>query len=169
MTPKHINIGAPAAEIIGLPDDVDRGAMFAQEHGARRCSSFSRTAKLWLRGKECAYCHAPADEAHHIFPFWLFGSLEMDDRFWLPVCRRGEDHHLRYAHLGSFGRFDILAREHAHIIKHHPEILGDKEAEAIFATCVRLSGWFTKMVRSAERSPRAAKRVEEFLREVTGT
>jgi hypothetical protein len=135
------------ADILALPPDVDRGAMFASHVGARRNSRFAGEAKLWLRGKECAYCEAPADEAHHIYPFWLFPSLEMNADFWLPVCRRGEDHHVHAAHLGSFERFDFLAREHA--------------AEFKFAR--RMSGMFVKLARNAERSPKSRKELDAML------
>ncbi len=147
---KHPNLGALMADILALPPDVDRGAMFAAHVGARRNSRFARDAKLWLKGKPCAYCDAPADEAHHIYPFWLFPSLEMDDRFWLPVCRRGEDHHVHLAHLGSFERFDVLAREHA----------------AIFKFSRRMSGLVVHLVRHAERSPRSKRELDAMLAEL---
>jgi hypothetical protein len=138
------------ADILALPPDVDRGAMFAAGVGARRNPRFVRLAKLWLHGRQCAYCDAPADEAHHLYPFWWFPSLEMDERFWLPVCRRGEDHHLHLAHLGSFERFDVLAREHA----------------AIFKFARRMSAMTTKLVQQAERRPKARAQLEALLAEL---
>jgi hypothetical protein len=144
---KHVNLGAAMADILGLPPDVDRGAMFAAAIGARRNSRFLPRAKIYLKGKTCAYCDAPADEAHHIYPYWWFPSLEMDERFWLPVCRRGEDHHLHLAHLGSFERFDVLAREHA----------------GIFKFCRRMSQDLVHLVRDAERRPKSRKELETML------
>lgn len=152
MGESHLNIGAPMADLVGLPLDIDRGAMFAAQVNARRNSKFAETAKLWLKGKECAYCFEKADEAHHIFPFWMFPSIEMDERFWLPVCRSGADHHLHLAHLGCFSRFDILAREHA----------------AIFKTCMRFSGGFAKLMRLAEKDQSIKTSVEEILESLTG-
>ncbi len=147
---KHLNLGAAMADILGLPPDVDRGAMFAAHVGARRNSRFLPAAKLFLDGEQCAYCEAPADEAHHLFPFWWFPSLEMDERFWLPVCRKNEDHHLHLAHLGSFERFDVLAREHA----------------AIFKFCRRMSGMTVRMVRDAEHNPKSRKQLAAMLAEL---
>jgi hypothetical protein len=149
---KHVNLGAVMADVLKLPEDVDREGMFAAAIGARRNSRFSRVAKLWLKGKECAYCERKADEAHHIYPFWLFPSLEMDDRFWLPVCRTGEDHHVHQAHLGSFERFDVLAKEHA----------------AIFKFCRRQSEMFVKLVKAAEKSPKARRELNQMLAELAG-
>ena len=149
---KHLNLGSVMADVLKLPPDVDRGAMFASAIGARRNSRFSREGKLFLKGQECAYCERKAEEAHHLFPFWLFPSLEMDHRFWLPVCRSGEDHHVHLAHLGSFERFDVLAREHA----------------AIFKFCRRMSGMVVKMVKNAEKSPRSRHELELMLQELAG-
>jgi hypothetical protein len=148
----HASLGAVMADILAMPADVDRGAMFAAAVGARRNSRFPRAARLWLREKQCAYCEAKADEAHHLYPFWLFPSLEMDSRFWLPVCRRGEDHHLHLAHLGSFERFDFLAREHAAILK----------------LSRRMSGIAVRLAGRARRSPRARVALDGLLAELTG-
>jgi hypothetical protein len=136
------------AEVLGLPADADRGAHFGAAVGARRNSRFSRLAKEWLKGKRCAYCDAPADEAHHIFPFWEFPWLEMDQRYWLPVCRRGEDHHLHAAHLGSFERYDPLAAPHA----------------AVFKFDRHLAGLFSELAAQARRSPKAARKLAELLK-----
>jgi hypothetical protein len=146
----HPNLGAAMAEILALPPDVDRGAMFAAAVGARRNSRFLSKAKLWLKGKQCAYCDAPADEAHHLFPFWLFPSLEMNEDFWLPVCRRNEDHHLHLAHLGSFERFDVLAVQHA----------------AIFKFDRRMSTMFVRLVKDAQRRPKHRRELEAMLAEL---
>lgn len=146
------NLGAVMADVLGMPADVDRGAMYAAAVGARRDSRFAREARIFIKGVECAYCERPADEAHHMFPFWLFPSLEMDERFWLPVCRRGEDHHVHQAHLGSFERFDVLAREHA----------------AIFKFCRRMSGMVVRMARNVRRSPRSRRELETMLQELAG-
>jgi len=147
---KHLNLGAVMADVLKLPEDVDRETMFAAAIGARRKSRFASAAKKWLKGKECAYCSAKAEEAHHIFPFWWFPSLEMDSRFWLPCCRMGANHHLHLAHLGSFERFDVLAREHA----------------AIFKFCTRMSGMIVSLTRSAERHPTTRKKLERLLKEL---
>jgi hypothetical protein len=147
MADKHPNLGAVMADILGLPSSVDRGAMFGAAIGARRNSRFAREAKLWLRGKQCAYCEARADEAHHIFPYWLFPSLEMDPAYWLPVCRRNEDHHLHAAHLGSFERFDVLAIQHA----------------AVFKFARRLSGMFVDLVRWSEKNPKSQRDLRRML------
>ncbi len=144
----HANLGAAMADVLGLPPEVDRGAMFGAAVGQRRNPRFAREAKLWLGGKECAYCERPAEEAHHIFPYWLFPSLEMDPRFWLPVCRTGEDHHLHAAHLGSFERFDVLAVPHA----------------AVFKFARRLSGLFVDLVHWSEGSPRSQRDLKRMLR-----
>ncbi len=144
---KRLNLGAEMADILGLPADVDRGAMYAAAIGARRDPHFAPAATLYLKGKQCAYCEAPADEAHHLFPFWLFPSLEMDQRFWLPVCRRGQDHHLHLAHLGDFELFDVLAREHA----------------AIFKFSRRMSRMVVRMTRQAEKRPKTRLELEQML------
>jgi hypothetical protein len=140
MQGRHANLGAAMADILALPPAV----------GARRNSRFAAEAKRWLRGRQCAYCQAPADEAHHLYPFWWFPSLEMDKRFWLPVCRRGEDHHLHLAHLGSFERFDVLAREHA----------------AIFKFCRRMSGMVVKLVQQVEKKPKSRRELQAMLAEL---
>jgi hypothetical protein len=151
MARKHCNLGAVMADVLALPADVDRGAMFASAVGARRNWRFQPESQLWLRGKSCAYCDAPADEAHHVYPFWLFPSLEMDKRFWLPVCRRGEDHHLHLAHLGSFERFDPLAACHA----------------AIFKFDRRLSTIFMSLMKRADRSPKARRELMRMVEELS--
>jgi hypothetical protein len=138
------------ADILALPADVDRGAMFAAAIGQRRNWRFAGEARRWLRGQQCAYCDAPADEAHHLYPFWFFPSLEMDNRFWLPVCRKNEDHHLHLAHLGSFERFDVLAPQHA----------------AIFKFSRRMSGMFVKLVKQAEKRPTSRRELEAMLDEL---
>ena len=143
----HASLGAAMADVLGLPPEVDRGAMFGAAVGQRRNPRFAREAKLWLGGKECAYCERPAEEAHHIFPYWLFPSLEMDPRFWLPVCRTGEDHHLHAAHLGNFERFDVLAVPHA----------------AVFKFARRLSGLFVDLVHWSEGSPRSQRDLKRML------
>ena len=150
MPRNHLNLGAVMADVLKLPADVDREAMFAAAVGARRNSRFGRRAKIWLKGQQCAYCDRPADEAHHIFPFWWFPSLELDARFWLPVCRTGPDHHLHLAHLGSFERFDVLAREHA----------------AIFKFCTRMSGLVVKLTKTAEKSPKSRRELAALLKEL---
>jgi hypothetical protein len=132
----HPNLGAAMAEILALPPDVDRGAMFAAAVGARRNSRFLSKAKLWLKGKQCA--------------FWLFPSLEMNEDFWLPVCRRNEDHHLHLAHLGSFERFDVLAVQHA----------------AIFKFDRRMSTMFVRLVKDAQRRPKHRRELEAMLAEL---
>ncbi len=147
---KHLSLGAPLADILGLPADVDRGAMFAARISLRRNSRFLPEVKLWLPGRECAYCNAPAEEAHHLFPFWLFPSLEMDKRFWLPVCRSGQDHHLHLAHLGNFELFDPLAAEHA----------------AIFKASHRLCTMFVSFAKRAEHSVKARRELLDALREL---
>lgn len=149
---EHLNLGAVMADVLKLPPDIDRGAMFGAAVGARRSPKFSRDAKLYSKGKECAYCEKPAEECHHLFPFWLFPSLEMDIRYWLPVCRSGEDHHVHLAHLGSFERFDVLAFEHA----------------AIFKFCRRMSGMVVELVKNAERSPKSRRQLEQMLQELAG-
>ena len=140
------------ADILALPPDVDRGAMFAAAIGARRNSRFLKKAKAFLAGKTCAYCDHKAEEAHHIFPFWLFPSLEMDERFWLPVCRTGEDHHVHLAHLGNFERFDVLAKEHA----------------AIFKFCRNMSELVVKLAKKAESNPRSRRELESMMTELAG-
>jgi hypothetical protein len=147
---RHVNLGAAMADILGLPEDVDRGAMFGAAIGARRDPQFLPKAKLWLKGKPCAYCNAPADEAHHLYPYWWFPSMEMDERFWLPVCRRGQDHHLHLAHLGDFELFDVLAREHA----------------AIFKFSRRMCRMIVRMTREAERKPKSRYELELMLAEL---
>jgi hypothetical protein len=58
---RHPNLGAVMADILRLPPDVDRGAMFAAQVGARRNWRFLPAAKIWLNGKQCAYCEAKAE------------------------------------------------------------------------------------------------------------
>ena len=85
-----------------------------------RNSKFERAAKLWLKGKTCIVCGGVKDlRCHHKFPFHLFRSLEMDERYWRPVCQGNPalNCHLAVAHLGNFEAFNPLLDEIAGLLR----------------------------------------------------
>ncbi len=81
-----------------------------------RDPKFASASKLWLKGKKCIVCGGTLKlEAHHKYPFHLFPALEMDERFWRPLCEG--DHrlncHLLIGHGGNFEGFNPLVDEMA--------------------------------------------------------
>ena len=101
-------------EIIDLGLDPD-----ATPANTKRNPKFARVAKLWLKDKRCIVCGGRTRlQAHHKFPFHLFPSLEMDERYWRPLCEG--DHrlncHLLVGHGGDFSGFNPLVDEVAGIM-----------------------------------------------------
>jgi hypothetical protein len=85
----------------------------------KRNPRFAREAKLWLKDKRCIVCGGRIRlQAHHKYPFHLFPSLEMDERYWRPLCEG--DHrlncHLLVGHGGDFSGFNPLVDELAGIM-----------------------------------------------------
>ena len=149
---KRLRISAEMAAILHLPDDIDRNAMLRNPTTMERNPKFWDAEAEFIKGKECAYCDKPAEAAHHLFPFWLFPSLEMDERFWIPVCASKANHHLYGAHLGNYQRFDIFAFEHAAILKR----------------CAQFSADFVEVVKEAEHHPELKKAVMRVLAVLAG-
>jgi len=80
---------------------------------------FGPAAKLWLRDKRCLVCGGRKRlQCHHKYPFHLFPSLEMDERYWRPLCEG--DHrlncHLLVGHGGDYSGFNPLVDELAGIM-----------------------------------------------------
>jgi acyl-coenzyme A thioesterase PaaI-like protein len=101
-------------EIIDLGLDPD-----ATPANTKRNPKFARAAKLWLKDKRCIVCGGRTRlQAHHKYPFHLFPSLEMDERYWRPLCEG--DHrlncHLLVGHGGDFSGFNPLVDEVAGIM-----------------------------------------------------
>jgi acyl-coenzyme A thioesterase PaaI-like protein len=101
-------------EIIDLGLDPD-----ATPANTKRNPKFARAAKLWLKDKRCIVCGGRTRlQAHHKYPFHLFPSLEMDERYWRPLCEG--DHrlncHLLIGHGGDFSGFNPLVDEVAGIM-----------------------------------------------------
>ena len=82
----------------------------------KRNPKFEPAAKLWLKDKRCIVCGGTIRlQAHHKYPFHLFPNLEMDERYWRPLCEG--DHrlncHLLVGHGGDFSGFNPLVDEMA--------------------------------------------------------
>ena len=110
---RHI-LDAMIGEIVQLGVNPD-----ATPANTPRNPKFGRAAKLWLADKKCIVCGGKKKlQAHHKYPFHLFPSLEMDERYWRPLCEG--DHrlncHLIAGHAGNFAGVNLLVDEFAGLL-----------------------------------------------------
>jgi len=104
-------IDAMLGQIVDLGIDPD-----ATPANTARNPKFGRESKLWLADKVCMVCGGKHRlMAHHKYAFHLFPSLEMDTRYWRPLCEG--DHrlncHVLIGHLGDTQGFNPLVDEFA--------------------------------------------------------
>lgn len=73
----------------------------------KRSSQWSSFRKEWLRGKHCAACGGVEYlEAHHVVPFHIDPTRELDPANLIALCDRPGRHncHLDVGHLGNWRR-----------------------------------------------------------------
>ena len=115
---QHRGVRALIDQFLGQAIDlgIDPSATAAN---TKRNPRFGPAAKLWLRDKRCLVCGGQKRlQCHHKYPFHLFPSLEMDERYWRPLCEG--DHrlncHLLVGHGGDYSGFNPLVDELAGIM-----------------------------------------------------
>lgn len=88
------------------------------EKGEKRSSQWRKTKKAYYAkyGKRCAFCGSKKKiELHHIIPFNVDPSLELEESNLLPLCDGGGDNGMKschfFAHLGDWKRFNPNIRE----------------------------------------------------------
>jgi len=115
---QHRGVRALIDQFLGQAIDlgIDPSATAAN---TKRNPRFGPAAKLWLRDKRCLVCGGRKRlQCHHKYPFHLFPSLEMDERYWRPLCEG--DHrlncHLLVGHGGDYSGFNPLVDELAGIM-----------------------------------------------------
>jgi len=85
-----------------------------------RNPAFRREAKKWLQGKVCMVCGGTKRlMCHHKYPFHLFPSLEMDERYWRPMCEGDKrlNCHILVGHAGNTMGFLPMVDELAGLLR----------------------------------------------------
>jgi 5-methylcytosine-specific restriction endonuclease McrA len=92
----------------------DHGAEVASRHGKARSPEWHRVEKEHLLHEPaCAACgyQGPGLQVHHIKPFHLHPSLELDPTNLITLCEiRGRDHHLLLGHLDEWESYNPNVR-----------------------------------------------------------
>lgn len=73
--------------------------------GARRSNEWPALRKKFLQGKVCGICGGTNKlEAHHVIPFSVDSSKELDENNLYPLCegKKSVNCHLIYGHYGNF-------------------------------------------------------------------
>lgn len=82
----------------------------------KRSPKWPTFRKKFLAGKVCAVCGAKKKlEAHHVMPFHLDQSLELDEKNLIPLCESSKavNCHLFFGHLGNFKSFNVEVHKDA--------------------------------------------------------
>lgn len=77
----------------------------AKTHGKKRSDKWPALRRAFLKGKVCAVCGKRKKlEAHHILPFHIDPSKELDPSNLLPLCEGNKtiNCHLRFGHFDDF-------------------------------------------------------------------
>ena len=95
----------------------DHGAEIAHKHGHARSPEWHRVAREHLLHEPaCVVCGYRGDglQVHHIKPFHLHPSLELDPRNLVTLCEvSGRDHHLLIGHLDEWESYNVDVRDDA--------------------------------------------------------
>ena len=117
---RHHRAGGTRAAAVARPKKRDHGLEIARRHGTARSPEWPRVEKEHLmREPTCAACgyRGHGLQVHHIKPFHLHPSLELDPTNLITLCEiKGRDHHLLLGHLDEWESYNVNVR---HDVKHH--------------------------------------------------
>lgn len=116
----HRRPAAPRGGIPGRAKKRDHGLEIARKHGTARSPQWPRVEKEHLLHEPaCAACgyRGHGLQVHHIKPFHLHPSLELDPGNLITLCEiKGRDHHLLLGHLDEWESYNVHVREY---VKHY--------------------------------------------------
>ncbi len=71
----------------------------------------------------CQFCFKPVEVVHHIQPFHLYRTLELDWNNLVSLCN---DCHLKYGHFGDYRSFNPLLKLDILLYQYKPDLFMEK-------------------------------------------
>jgi hypothetical protein len=107
---------------------------FLRERAKRkeRSPRWEEVARLFLREhSRCAACGGDFRvQVHHVKPFHLFPSAELEESNLLPLCMSGRECHLLIGHGDDFRCWNPHAATDAEIVRVNPDLRAEYEEKA---------------------------------------